>query len=74
MLDKTPEDSVKLWDLLDMELQDSLINERALLIGDAARPFLPRKIFRPNSFSSLDFPLFVDFEEVKKLTAGHLVH
>lgn len=43
MLDKTPKDSVKLWDLLDMELQPSLINKRALLIGDAAHPFLPRK-------------------------------
>lgn len=44
MLDKTPEDSVKLWDLLDMDLQPSLIKDKAVLIGDAAHPFLPRKI------------------------------
>ncbi|KAJ4425075.1 hypothetical protein N0V82_000128 [Gnomoniopsis sp. IMI 355080] len=41
MLDKTSDDSVKMWNLLDMDLQPSLIRERALLIGDAAHPFLP---------------------------------
>ncbi|KAJ4387129.1 hypothetical protein N0V93_007718 [Gnomoniopsis smithogilvyi] len=41
MLDKAPENSVKVWDLLDMDLQPSLIKDRALLIGDAAHPFLP---------------------------------
>lgn len=42
MLDKTPEDAIKVWDLLDMELQASLIKDRGVLIGDAAHPFLPR--------------------------------
>lgn len=32
-----------LWDLLDMELLPNLIKGKALLIGDAAHPFLPRK-------------------------------
>lgn len=43
MLDLVPEDGVKLWDLMDMELQTSLIKGKAILIGDAAHPFLPRK-------------------------------
>lgn len=41
MLDKASEDCVKLWDLVDMELQPSLIKHKAVLIGDAAHPFLP---------------------------------
>ncbi|KUI53730.1 3-hydroxybenzoate 6-hydroxylase 1 [Cytospora mali] len=41
MLDKAPGNNVKLWDLLDMELQPSLIKGKALLIGDAGHPFLP---------------------------------
>lgn len=43
MLEMAPDNGVKLWDLLDMELQDSLIKDRAVLIGDAAHPFLPRR-------------------------------
>lgn len=42
VLDRAPEDSIKLWDLLDMELQPTIIRGNALLIGDAAHPFLPR--------------------------------
>lgn len=41
MLDMAPEDGVKLWDLVDMELQPNLIRDRAVLIGDAAHPFMP---------------------------------
>lgn len=41
MLELAPEESIKLWDLLDMELQPSFIKEKAVLIGDAAHPFLP---------------------------------
>lgn len=40
MLELAPEESIKLWDLLDMELQPSFIKEKAVLIGDAAHPFL----------------------------------
>lgn len=43
LLDKAPDDGVMLWDLLDMELLPDLIKGKALLIGDAARPFLPRE-------------------------------
>lgn len=41
MLELAPEESIKLWDLLDMELQPRFIKEKAVLIGDAAHPFLP---------------------------------
>ncbi|KAK7721241.1 hypothetical protein SLS64_001537 [Diaporthe eres] len=41
LLDTAPDDGVMLWDLLDMELLPNLIKGKALLIGDAAHPFLP---------------------------------
>ncbi|ROW14080.1 hypothetical protein VPNG_04104 [Cytospora leucostoma] len=41
MLEKVPPENIKLWDLLDMELLPSFINGKAVLIGDAAHPFLP---------------------------------
>ncbi|KAL1641007.1 hypothetical protein SLS58_006449 [Diplodia intermedia] len=41
MLDKAPADDVMLWDLLDMEVLPSFVKDRAVLIGDAAHPFLP---------------------------------
>lgn len=43
LLDTAPDDGVMLWDLLDMELLPNLIKGKALLIGDAAHPFLPRE-------------------------------
>ena len=46
MLSMAPDDNVKLWDLLDMELQPSLIKGKAVLIGDAAHPYLPRELPR----------------------------
>lgn len=46
MLEKTPDDTIRLWDLLDMELQPSVVKDRAVLIGDAAHPFLPRESLR----------------------------
>lgn len=55
LLDTAPDDGVMLWDLLDMELLPNLIKGKALLIGDAAHPFLPRELssrmclFRPPS-------------------------
>lgn len=55
-----PEDGVKLWDLLDMELEQTLIKGKAVLIGDAAHPFLPRKCLdvpmpQESHFSVADF-------------------
>lgn len=41
MLEMAPDDGIRLWDMLDMELEDTLINGKAVLIGDAAHPFLP---------------------------------
>lgn len=43
LLDTAPDDGVMLWDLLDMELLPNLIKGKAVLIGDAAHPFLPRE-------------------------------
>lgn len=43
LLEMTPDDGVRLWDLLNMELLHTLIQQRAVLIGDAAHPFLPRE-------------------------------
>lgn len=43
MLEMAPDDGVKLWDLLDMELEPTLVKGNAVLLGDAARPFLPRE-------------------------------
>lgn len=43
MLDKTAEEAVKLWDLLNMKIQPTVIRDNAVLIGDAAHPFLPRE-------------------------------
>ena len=51
LLDTAPDDGVMLWDLLDMELLPNLIKGKALLIGDAAHPFLPRE------FSSREFAI-----------------
>lgn len=48
MLDMAPEDGVIVWDLMDMELQPRLVSGKAVLIGDAAHPFLP---CRPVLFS-----------------------
>lgn len=53
LLDTAPDDGVALWDLLDMELLPNLIKGKALLIGDAAHPFLPRKL---PSCKSLYYP------------------
>lgn len=41
MLEMAPDNGVKIWDLLDMELEDTIIKGKAVLIGDAAHPFLP---------------------------------
>lgn len=57
LLDTAPDDGVMLWDLLDMELLPNLIKGKALLIGDAAHPFLPRELsscislFHPSAVS-----------------------
>lgn len=41
LLEKAPEEVLKLWTLLDMEVLPSWTNERLALLGDAAHPFLP---------------------------------
>jgi len=36
-------ESLKVWKLLDMELLDTWVNDRLVLLGDAAHPFLPHQ-------------------------------
>lgn len=44
MLEKAPDDDIKIFDLLDMEVLPTWIRGRTALLGDAAHPFLPCKI------------------------------
>jgi 2-polyprenyl-6-methoxyphenol hydroxylase-like FAD-dependent oxidoreductase len=43
LLGKADASSLKVWELLDMEVLPSWTKERLALLGDAAHPFLPRK-------------------------------
>lgn len=38
-------DGVKFWPLFDMQTLGTWVNGKAALLGDAAHPFLPCKIF-----------------------------
>ena len=44
ILEKVDPDSLKVWKLLDMDQLPSWVNDKLALLGDAAHPFLPRKI------------------------------
>jgi 2-polyprenyl-6-methoxyphenol hydroxylase-like FAD-dependent oxidoreductase len=44
LLDKAEAKSLKAWELLDMDVLSSWVNDRLALLGDAAHPFLPRKL------------------------------
>lgn len=43
LLEKAPEDTLKLWTLLDMEKLPTWTNGKMALLGDAAHPFLPHQ-------------------------------
>ncbi|KAM5349873.1 hypothetical protein ACJ41O_006378 [Fusarium nematophilum] len=43
LLDKANEDSLKVWELLDMDVLPTWTAERLALLGDAAHPFLPHQ-------------------------------
>jgi 2-polyprenyl-6-methoxyphenol hydroxylase-like FAD-dependent oxidoreductase len=43
LLGKADASSLKVWELLDMEVLPSWTKDRLALLGDAAHPFLPRK-------------------------------
>jgi 2-polyprenyl-6-methoxyphenol hydroxylase-like FAD-dependent oxidoreductase len=43
LLDKAEAKSLKAWELLDMDVLSTWVNDRLALLGDAAHPFLPRK-------------------------------
>lgn len=42
ILSKADPETLKLWELLDMDNLPSWTNERLALLGDAAHPYLPR--------------------------------
>ncbi|OJD34917.1 salicylate hydroxylase [Diplodia corticola] len=43
LLDKAEEDTLKVWELLDMEPLPTWVNEKLALLGDAAHPYLPHQ-------------------------------
>jgi len=43
LLEKAPEDTLKLWTLLDMDKLPTWTVDRMALLGDAAHPFLPHQ-------------------------------
>ncbi|KAF4334663.1 salicylate hydroxylase [Fusarium beomiforme] len=43
LLGKANPDSLKVWELLDMEVLSTWTNEKLALLGDAAHPFLPHQ-------------------------------
>jgi 2-polyprenyl-6-methoxyphenol hydroxylase-like FAD-dependent oxidoreductase len=42
LLNKADADSLKVWELLDMDVLPTWVEGRLALLGDAAHPFLPR--------------------------------
>jgi 2-polyprenyl-6-methoxyphenol hydroxylase-like FAD-dependent oxidoreductase len=42
LLDKADPESLKVWELLNMDELPTWTSERLALIGDSAHPFLPR--------------------------------
>lgn len=44
LLDLAEVGSLKVWELVDMDVLPSWTNERLALLGDAAHPFLPREL------------------------------
>jgi 2-polyprenyl-6-methoxyphenol hydroxylase-like FAD-dependent oxidoreductase len=43
LLEKAPEESLKVWTLLDMQVLPTWTNGNMALLGDAAHPFLPHQ-------------------------------
>lgn len=43
LLEKAPEDTLKVWTLLDMDVLPTWTNGNMALLGDAAHPFLPHQ-------------------------------
>jgi hypothetical protein len=43
LLNKAEAESLKVWELLDMDVLPTWVEGRLALLGDAAHPFLPRK-------------------------------
>jgi 2-polyprenyl-6-methoxyphenol hydroxylase-like FAD-dependent oxidoreductase len=47
LLGMADEETLKVWELLDMEQLPTWTEEKLVLIGDAAHPFTPRKFLKP---------------------------
>jgi 2-polyprenyl-6-methoxyphenol hydroxylase-like FAD-dependent oxidoreductase len=47
LLSMADEETLKVWELLDMEQLPTWTHEKLVLIGDAAHPFTPRKCRYP---------------------------
>jgi len=43
LLNKAEAETLKVWELLDMDVLSTWVEGRLALLGDAAHPFLPRK-------------------------------
>jgi 2-polyprenyl-6-methoxyphenol hydroxylase-like FAD-dependent oxidoreductase len=56
LLSMADEETLKVWELLDMEQMPSWTDEKLVLIGDAAHPFTPRK----SALSSLTIDQLTD--------------
>jgi 2-polyprenyl-6-methoxyphenol hydroxylase-like FAD-dependent oxidoreductase len=44
LLNMAEAESLKVWELLDMDVLPTWVQGRLALLGDAAHPFLPRKL------------------------------
>jgi len=58
LLNKVDADSLKVWELLDMDALPTWVEDRLALLGDAAHPFLPRKCIQPGSLNGNRNPSF----------------
>jgi 2-polyprenyl-6-methoxyphenol hydroxylase-like FAD-dependent oxidoreductase len=53
LLAMADEETLKVWELLDMEQLPSWTKEKLVLIGDAAHPFTPRKLTPVSTYASI---------------------
>jgi 2-polyprenyl-6-methoxyphenol hydroxylase-like FAD-dependent oxidoreductase len=57
LLEMSDSTTLKVWTLLDMDRIPNWANGRLALIGDAAHPFLPRKISTPTMYATILIPI-----------------
>lgn len=61
LLEKADPKTLKVWNLLDMEVLPTFINNRLALIGDAAHPFLPHQLVTPPRAHTLFYFRFIAY-------------